>query len=75
MVNNNINQKIKDKHWSKKYVCESLGINQCVMSLFISGVRVPSQDRLKKMAKFLGCKVTDLYPQAKAKRVTIYELN
>jgi transcriptional regulator with XRE-family HTH domain len=74
-MENNINEVIRSKGYTKKFVCESLGINQCVMSLFIGGVRVPSQDRLKKMAKFLGVKVTDLYPQAKAKRTTIYELN
>ena len=69
-MENNINQVIKSKGYTKKFVCENLDINQCVMSLFISGVRLPSQDRVKKMAKFLGCKVVDLYPQAKAKRTT-----
>ena len=72
---NNINEVIKSKGYTKKFVCESLGINQCVMSLFINGTRIPSQDRVKRMAKFLGVKVTDLYPQAKAKRVLVYELN
>ena len=44
------------------------------MSGFINGSRKPSQDRLKELSKFLGVKVSDLYPNSKKKRTIIYEI-
>ena len=71
---NNIHEVIKDKGYTKKFVCDNLNINYSVMSGFINGSRKPSQDRLKELSKFLGVKVSELYPNAKKKRTTIYEI-
>ena len=71
---NNIDSVIKSKCFTKKFVCDNLGINYSVMSGFINGSRKPSQDRLISMSKFLGVKVEDLFPNAKKSRRTIYEI-
>ncbi len=71
---NNIDQVIKSKGMTKKFLCDNLDINYSVMSGFINGSRKPSQDRLKNMVKFLGVKVIDLYPNATTSRVTIYNI-
>jgi len=73
-VLNNIDQVIKSKGMTKKFLCDNLDINYSVMSGFINGSRKPSQDRLKNMVKFLGVKVIDLYPNATTSRVTIYNI-
>tara|TARA_R110001583_G_scaffold129743_1_gene281588 strand:- start:3481 stop:3705 length:225 start_codon:yes stop_codon:yes gene_type:complete len=74
VINNNIDQVIKSSGMTKKFICDNLGINYSVMSGFINGSRIPSQSRVKKLAKFLGVNVKALYPNAETKRITIYNL-
>ena len=70
---NFIKEQIKNNKTSGVYLAEELGVSTTDISNYIAGKRFPNNDRLKKMAKFLKCKIVDLYPNAK--RVTTYIIN
>ena len=70
---NFIKEQIKNNKTSGVYLAEELGVSTTDISNYIAGKRFPNNDRHKKMAKFLKCKIVDLYPNAK--RVTTYIIN
>ena len=71
---NNIKQIIKDKGIKQIYICKELGINESVLSLIINGKRLPSQSRLKALARYLKVSIKDLYPEVTTSRITIYHI-
>ena len=73
-MKNNIKQIIKSKGIKQTYICKELGINESVLSLIINGKRIPSQSRVKAIAKVLKVSVKDLYPQSKVSRINYYDL-
>ena len=71
---NNIKKIIKEKRIRQNEICEALGINESVLSLIISGRRIPSQQRLKDLAKYLKVSIKQMYPQVKVSRINYYEI-
>ena len=71
---NNIKKIIKEKRIPQTEICQALGINESVLSLIINGKRLPSQSRLKALAKILNVKISDLYPEVTTSRITIYHI-
>ena len=69
---NFIKEQIKKNKTSGVYLAEELEVSTTDISNYISEKRFPNHDRLIKMAKFLKCKIVDLYPNAK--RTTVWEL-
>lgn len=59
---NNIKEIIWDSGYRKNYIAEKMNVHPSVISMWISGSRVPSANRIKKLCKILNCKKTDLYP-------------
>ena len=72
---NNIKQIIKDKGIKQIYICKELGINESVLSLIINNKRVPSQDRIKSLAKALNTPIRVLFPTIKVKKINWYILD
>jgi putative transcriptional regulator len=69
-----IKEVLREKGIKQKFLCEKLEINESVLSLIINGKRIPSQSRVKAMAKVLKVSVKDLYPQCKVSRINYYDL-
>ena len=42
-----------------------LGVHETEPSQWVAGRRRPRNDQIKQLAKLLGCKVKDLYPDYK----------
>tara|TARA_B100001939_G_scaffold345550_1_gene362378 strand:+ start:425 stop:652 length:228 start_codon:yes stop_codon:yes gene_type:complete len=73
-MENRIKEVLAEKGIKQKFLCEKLGINESVLSLIINGKRIPSQSRVKAIAKVLKVSVKDLYPQCKVSRINFYHL-
>ena len=71
---NNIKKNIKEKRIPQTEICQALGINESVLSLIINGKRLPSQSRLKALARYLKVSIKDLYPEVTTSRITIYHI-
>ena len=71
---NNIKKIIKEKRIPQTEICQALGINESVLSLIIHGKRLPSQSRLKALARYLKVSIKDLYPEVTTSRITIYHI-
>ena len=67
-----IKEVLREKGIKQTYVCQKLQINESVLSLIINGKRVPSQDRLRAMAKLLNVSIKTLYPNVVCKKINYY---
>ena len=66
---NNINEVIGTSSCSKcgqtfrkSFIAKALGVQRCVISMWISGERTPNSEKVRKLCKLLSCKVRDLFP-------------
>ena len=60
---NNIKQVIWDSGYRKNWIAGKIGVHPSHISMWISGDRKPSSERIRKMCKVLRCKVADLFPE------------
>tara|TARA_Y100000310_G_scaffold278542_1_gene297023 strand:- start:139 stop:339 length:201 start_codon:yes stop_codon:yes gene_type:complete len=59
---NNINKVIWDSGLRKGYIAKEMGVLPSIISMWISGDRIPNKPRIRMLCKILNCKVLDLYP-------------
>jgi transcriptional regulator with XRE-family HTH domain len=63
------NVKPRIKEWivrrgtSGKELAKHLGVNETTVTYWVTGRAYPRFEKLWKMAKFLGCKMDDLYEE------------
>ena len=69
---NNIKQVIREEGKRCNWVAQKLGVSASDISNWCSEERKPNQERLVALAKILGCKLSDLYPDIKRKTIYIY---
>ena len=69
---NNIKEVIREKGMRCNHIAEQLGVASSDISNWASEERKPNQERLVALAKLLGCKLSDLYPDIKRKTIYIY---
>ena len=60
---NKIKEVIWDSGLRKNYIAEKMNIQPSHISMWISGSRKPSKERVRKLCKILGCKVKDIFPE------------
>ena len=60
-MRSNIGYWIDQRGYKRKYVAKELGISEVVLSRWINNHSIPSLKNAFRLAKFLGCKVDDLY--------------
>ena len=59
---NNLKKIINDRGLKAKWISMQLGVHETEPSQWIAGRRRPRNDQIKQLAKILGCRVKDLYP-------------
>ena len=62
---NNLKQIINSRGLKAKWIPEQLGVHETEPSQWVAGRRRPRNDQIKQLAKMLGCKVKELYPDYK----------
>ena len=62
---NNLKQIINSRGLKAQWLSEELGVHETEPSQWVAGRRRPRNDQIKQLAKLLGCKVKDLYPDYK----------
>ena len=62
---NNLKQIINSRGLKAKGLSEQLGVHETEPSQWVAGRRRPRNDQIKQLAKLLGWKVKDLYPDYK----------
>ena len=64
---NNLKQIINSRGLKAKWISEQLNppVHETEPSQWVAGRRRPRNDQIKQLAKILGCKVKDLYPDYK----------
>ena len=65
----------KKPYNSLKYLASRIGSSKTDMSNYIANRRTIPNDKLVKLVNILNCKVTDLFPNAKKRTKTYWELN
>ena len=60
---NNIKEVIRDSGYRKNFIAKKIGAQPSHISMWIAGIRVPSNERIRKLCKVLNCKVRDLFPE------------
>tara|TARA_R100000808_G_C2143499_1_gene151278 strand:+ start:650 stop:862 length:213 start_codon:yes stop_codon:yes gene_type:complete len=60
---NKIKEIIWESGYRKNYIAEQIGVHPSHISMWIAENRLPSKPNLRKLAKFLNCKIKDLYPE------------
>jgi len=60
---NKIKEVIWDSGYRKNYIAKKIGVQSSSISMWISGVRIPSKARIRHLCKLLNCKVIDIYPE------------
>lgn len=63
MIGNQIKDRRKFKGWTQAYVAKAVDCSQCLVAQWETGTRVPSVDKLPKLATLFGCKIDDLYQE------------
>ena len=63
--NNNLKEVIASRGLKSKWISKQLGVHHTEPSQWVAGRRRPRNDQIKQLAKILGCKVKDLYPDYK----------
>tara|TARA_A100001515_G_scaffold121164_1_gene104327 strand:+ start:135 stop:359 length:225 start_codon:yes stop_codon:yes gene_type:complete len=74
-MQNRIKEVLREKGIKQKFLCDKLNINESVLSLIINNKRVPSQDRIKSLAKALNTPIRVLFPTIKVKKINWYILD
>ena len=69
---NNLKKIINRKGLKSVWVCNKLGIHPSIMSGYIKGSRIPSQQRLRDLARVLNVSIKDMFPDCKIKRINYY---
>ena len=69
---NNIKQVIREKGMRCNHIAQELGVSASDISNWASEERKPNQERLVALAKVLGGRLSDLYPDIKRKTIYIY---
>lgn len=59
---NNIKKCILKSGFKNTYIAEQMGVHDTEISNWIAGRRTMTKDKVRKLAKLLKCKMTDLYP-------------
>ena len=62
---NNLKQIINSRGLKAKWISRELGVHETEPSQWVAGRRRPRNDQIKQLAKILGCRVKDLYPDYK----------
>ena len=60
---NNIDKVIWDSGLRKNYIAEQMGVLPSMISMWISGQRIPNRPRIRMLTRILKCKVKDLFPE------------
>jgi transcriptional regulator with XRE-family HTH domain len=63
MIKPKIKEWIVKKDITGKELAEHLGVSENQVSIWVKGKGYPRFEKLWKMAKFLGCKMDDLYEE------------
>tara|TARA_R100001230_G_C5627387_1_gene135707 strand:- start:207 stop:416 length:210 start_codon:yes stop_codon:yes gene_type:complete len=64
MVINNLKKKIQESGFSSKFLAENvLNVHKTELSNWIAGRRKPKTEHIRKLAKKLRCKMSDLYEE------------
>ena len=63
--NNNLKEVIASKGLKSKWISQVMGVHHTEPSQWVAGRRRPRNDQIKQLAKILGGKVKDLYPDYK----------
>jgi len=71
----NIKSVLKSKGIKQSWLCSKLNINPSVLSLIISGKRLPSQDRIRSLAKALNTPIKTLFPTTRVKKINWYYID
>ena len=69
---NRIKEVIRKEGKRCNWIAEQLDVAPSDISNWASGERKPNVERLVKLAKVLGCRLSDLYPNIKRKTTYIY---
>ena len=64
-MENNLKEIINEKGYKNKFIADQLGVHDTEPRQWVAGRRRPRNDQIKKLARILGCKVKDLYPDYK----------
>ena len=62
---NNLKEIINDRGLKAKWISRQLGVHEPEPSQWVAGRSRPRNDQIKQLAKLLGCRVKDLYPDYK----------
>lgn len=65
MMENKLKQAIINSGYKNTFLAQQLGVHSTELSQWIANRRRPRNEQIRNLAKILGCKIKEIYPDYK----------